>query len=198
MNLEPRFYREMIRFVAMNLQSTRKVITGRSLDWLPAQRQDCPVHHCDLTIYHIFIECTVSMAVWQKIGEIWLHIDRTEFIPPRVVDKLIACMAMSPVLYKPRRRRWLVLYQTAVWALWKAYLSHSFDLPHAYWNPEAARGYYRELINSLILSNRVLSTNEKYRNHDYNEEAFEKVWGENPKTLKVLRGPRCLHRPIRV
>lgn len=82
--------------------------------------------------------------------------------------------------------------------MWKVYLSHSFDLPHAYRSPDAARGYDREMINSLILFDRILSMNEKYQSNECNEEVFEEVWGENPKTSRILRGPLCLHRPARI
>ena len=33
------------------------------LSWIPAPRQDCPIHSCDFTIYHIFIGCSVAAEV---------------------------------------------------------------------------------------------------------------------------------------
>ena len=174
----------------------QKVITERSLDWIPAPRQDYPIHRCDLTIYHIFIECTVASAVWEELGAIWLHVDRTFFISLRSVNEFIACMAMSSVLYKPRRRWWLILYQTAIWSLWKVYLSYLFDLSHRYWSPEVALGYYKEMIKNLILTDKILCSNEKYKSSLYNEDAFIGVWGENPHNVKILRGPKCLYRPL--
>ena len=38
--------------------------------------------------------------------------------------------------------------------------------------------------------------NEKYRDAEYNEKAPKEVWGEDSKTLKVLRGPARLDGPI--
>ena len=61
---------------------------------------------------------------------------------------MVAFMALSPAEYKKgiEYRRWTYLYQTTVWCLWKAYLSHSFDDSQASWQPEAAEGYYRETV----------------------------------------------------
>ena len=64
--------------------------------------------------------------------------------------------------------------------------------------PDAARGYYKEVLNGLILSDKILSTNEKYQSNQYNEEIFTEIWGENPKLIKILHGPRCLNRPLRI
>ena len=57
---------------------------------------------------------------------------------PVSIDELITFMALCPVhaAAKSGERRWEITYQTAVWAIWKAYLSHSFDQPHNYWTPE--------------------------------------------------------------
>ncbi|KFY97930.1 hypothetical protein V500_01848 [Pseudogymnoascus sp. VKM F-4518 (FW-2643)] len=48
------------------------------------------------------------------------------------------------------------------------------------------------MILQRILSERVLSTKEIYWNALYNKAAFEKTWNENPRTIRILKGPRCL------
>lgn len=84
---------------------------------------------------------------------------------PRNVNEFIALMAPCPSAHRGQDdRRWALLYQIAAWCLWKAYLLVSFGLYHYYWNPEAALGYYREMIRTRILSDRVLLRHERYRN----------------------------------
>lgn len=78
----------------------------------------------------------------------------------------------------------------------EGYLSHSFAEPHAYWHPSAAVQYYRELIKKRILSDRILSMKERHRNSQYNEKTFFQLWGQWPRQMRVLKGPRCLARPI--
>ena len=61
--------------------------------------------------------------------------------------------------------------------------------------PEAALGYYREMMKTRILSDRVLCMHERYRSSDYDLQKFEDLWGEHPHSVRILRGPRCLSRP---
>ena len=83
-------------------------------------------------------------AVWDEVEAVWVFLTPSKpFIQTRTMNELIALMTVSPALKKFERRRWTILYRTAVWCLWKAYLSHSFNEPHKYWLPTVARDSYR-------------------------------------------------------
>ena len=95
---------------------------------------------------------------------------------------------------KAGMRRWEIVYQTAVWAIWKAYLSHSFDQPHNYWAPEASLGLYRELIKSRVLTDRTVSMRKTLQNKQYNPKQFKLLWGQWPNEISVVKGPNCLFK----
>ena len=150
----------------------KKVITGNQLEWISETQRCCPIHLCDFTIYHIWIECTVAETVWQEMKGIWAYLTETPAVISCTVNELITFMVISPDPRAIEGRRWLVLYQTAVWSLWKTYLSHSFALPHCYWSSEAVKSYYIELMKSWILTDRITSMKEIYKNKHYNEDTF--------------------------
>jgi len=170
----------------------KKVRTGTDLAWMPLARQLCPIHNVDHSIEHIWLSCTVSKAVWEEFATIWGRLSPTPAAETVTINEMIAFMALSPKLNGIQRRRWDILYQTAIWSLWKCYLSHSFDDPIKYWEPEAARSYYRILVRKQILTDRVLCLHERYRTKDYSEKMFNSLWGELPNMLKVRKGPLCL------
>lgn len=61
------------------------------------------------------------------------------------------------------------------------------------WNLDAALGYYREVIRTRILSDRVLSMNERYA---ITTHVSSKNYGViAPKEFAFLRGPECISRP---
>ena len=111
------------------------------------------------TIYHIWIECTVAEAVWQEMKEIWEFLSTIKSRIPVSIDEFIAFMALCPVHAAAQSggRRWEITYQTAVWTIWKAYLSHFFDQSHNYWISEVSLRLYRELIKSRVLTDRTVS-----------------------------------------
>ena len=43
-----------------------RVLTGTQLSWIDPALWYCPSHHCDLTIQHVWMECSVAEAVWGK------------------------------------------------------------------------------------------------------------------------------------
>jgi len=176
----------------------QKVKVGIDWEWLYQTQRSCPIHGQFFTIYHIWIECSVAEAVWQEMKDIWEYLSTTKAVLPHTVPELIAYMALCPVHAAAGTgiRRWQVLYQTAVWALWKAYLSHSFAQPHVYWNADAAIARYKELVKTRILGDRTLSVQERHRNKHYNAKIFKELWGQWPNSIHIVAGPRCLSRPI--
>ncbi|ELR06201.1 hypothetical protein GMDG_07856 [Pseudogymnoascus destructans 20631-21] len=111
---------------------------------------------------------------------------------PRSMNELKALMAFGPSHDRVSRRQWQSMGRTAIWSLWKAYLSHSFEKPVFLWTEHRARAAYRAMIFQRILSERGLSTKELYRNAAHNEGSFERTWNENPRSIRILHGPQCL------
>ncbi|ELR06206.1 hypothetical protein GMDG_07861 [Pseudogymnoascus destructans 20631-21] len=109
------------------------------------------------------------------------------------MNELKALMAFGPSHDRISRRQWQSIGRTAIWSLWKAYLSHSFEKPIYLWTEGSACKAYHAMMLQRILSERVLSTKEIYRNAVYNETSFTKVWNENPRDIRILKGPQCLH-----
>jgi hypothetical protein len=154
--------------------------TGRDLTWIPESQQICPIHNVDLTIKHVWLECTVAKAVWEELKSILNSLGDegrgTRLLPPKMVDELVVFMAFSP--YKgPEDRRWKVLYQTAVWCIWKDFLSHSFASNYRLWEPGAARSNYRETVMRQALADRAACILERYRGKEMNPIEFEMRWG---------------------
>lgn len=174
----------------------RVVKTGSELDWIEPDRMACP--HCqkDLTQTHIFVECPVAGFVWEEVSEIWEWLSgETLEIEPMNLDELKAIMALGPGTLKGQKlEAWKALYRTAVWCLWKSYLSFSFKNPEDYWHYELATKYYRKMISDLILTERSLCLNETYSNTHYSQAKFKRRWKQDARKLKILRGPACLSR----
>ena len=170
-----------------------RVLTGKELHWIDPRLQLCPLHQCDLSIHHVWIECTVAGAVWREAAQIWRNLrSRREFRPPRSQNEMVALTAFSPNLTRAEGRRWHAIYRTAVWCIWKAYLSYSFEMDHLLWSPDAATTFYREFMGRKIMTERTLSLSERYQNKEFNEKVFQAVWGQRPQDVKVLKGPDCL------
>src|SRR4029077_19607474 len=90
------------------------------------------------------------------------------------------------------------LYRTAAWCIWKAYITYSFAQSCMLWVPSAAAGSYWEVIRKRILADRTLCLSERYQNRQHNERTFQKVWGQPPREIRILRGPACLNWRIGV
>ena len=104
----------------------QKVKTGSDLPWIEEELQRCPIHSVDLTHYHIWIGCTVAEAVWKELTLTWESLGGAKVPLVRSMAELIAFMAVCPkqVPKGPQRRRWQVLFQGAIWTLWKSYLTY--------------------------------------------------------------------------
>lgn len=170
----------------------QKVRTGGDLEWL----QLCPIHGVYLTHHHIWIECTVAQAVWEEFRLTWDALGDTPAPLVRTMAEMIAFMAICPrqVFKGVTRRRWDVLFQAVVWALWKSYLTHWFDKPEKWWSPEAAKSYYRSLIRKQIHTDRIICIYERYQSLKYSLKMFLELWGESAKMMKVRKGSKCLMR----
>jgi hypothetical protein len=90
------------------------------------------------------------------------------------------------------QRRWHTIFRTAVWCLWKAYLTHSFAAPTQLWALNTTRSIFRDMLRDRILTERILSTKELYSNNIYNVQMFTTLWGEDPRAIRIIRGPTCL------
>lgn len=99
-------------------------------------------------------------------------------------------------------RRWVtgdydtpILYQTAVWCIWRDFLSHSFATTFRLWKPEAAVTSFRDVVRRQILADRAACLSVRHQNWQMNPEEFEKRWGQSPPKVSSIRGPDCLLRP---
>lgn len=102
------------------------------------------------------------MAVWDRVTRI-MRAPAQATVAPKTMAELQAHMALGPRGgNKADKTRWAVLYRTAVWALWKAYLSHSFASPKSFWHPAAASKYCGEMILGKIHPDRVKSLTERF------------------------------------
>jgi hypothetical protein len=179
----------------------RRVVTGSKITWIPRDRQICPIHGVDLTIEHIWMDCSVAKAVWTELKDILQYLGGRRFIhviPPRTRDSLIVFMAFSPGCKGLEDRRWKILYQTAVWCIWKDFLSHSFASAFQLWHPEAAVTNFRETVKRQILADRAACLIERYWNREINPKEFQRRWGQAPTKMSIIRGPDCLlrHREV--
>jgi hypothetical protein len=116
----------------------------------------------------------------------------------RTKDSLIVFMAFSPGYKSSEDRRWKILYQTAVWCIWKAFLSHSFASAYKLWHQTAAVTNFRNEVNRQILADRAACLTERHWNREINPMEFEIRWGQGPSKMSIIRGPDCLlrQRPI--
>lgn len=178
-----------------------KVKTGERLDWLePAARRRCPIDDHDLSIPHIWIHCKVAQAIWDEMQRIWRRAKKApnDDIPrPRTKAELMVLMAVSPFPAHERasnvdRHRWTILYQTAVWCLWKSYLTYSFGSEPQLWKVEIAVTYYRNQIIRNIAVDRIACISPKYEGQRGSKAMFRKLWGEEAIQMRLLRGPKCV------
>lgn len=119
-------------------------------------------------------------------------------IPPNSPDELCALMAFSPGLRGPEDRRWKILYQAAVWCIWKDFLSHSFASTYRLWHPDTARNNYRDVIRQQVLGDRAACLIERYQNKDTNPDEFFGRWGQLPLAMSITKGPAFLTREVPV
>jgi hypothetical protein len=48
------------------------------------------------------------------------------------------------------------------------------------------------LLRKRIMADRTLSLSKIYKDNENNPMVFEEVWGENPREIRVLKGPKCI------
>jgi hypothetical protein len=128
---------------------------------------------------------------------IWTYLGSNEpMIWPTDIDGVTALTALGwgEKRNPTERKRWNMLFRTAIWCLWKCYLTVAWKEPYKLWSPEAAVPLYRTMLRRTILSEKVLAQNETYRNHHYNYTSFRKLWREDLRTLSIRKGSQCLIR----
>ncbi|KAJ5135283.1 uncharacterized protein N7515_004561 [Penicillium bovifimosum] len=105
-----------------------RVLTGSQLHWTDPGRHHCPMHGVDLTAVHIwptlrsFQRDLEAVELWGKIRT------DTTMRQHRSLSEMVALAAISPAPSKQEKERWKAIYQTAIWCIWKAYLSFSWAM----------------------------------------------------------------------
>lgn len=151
----------------------------------PEEQKRCPVHNCYYNLSHIWMSCSVAQEVWAEMRAICNYLSDTPWVAPSSINLVVALLAVTPKLKPIEQRRWHILYQLAVWCLWKSYLSVAWQHPIVSWKPFVGAAYYRRMVRSWILTDRTVCTRERYRSKGYNPTAFEQLWGENPKCVSI-------------
>jgi hypothetical protein len=109
------------------------------------------------------------------------------------MDLVISLLALGlPRTKSHEKRRFTVIFSTADFCLWKAHLSHSFDKLNTYWNSKAISAMYLSMLRKRIMADRTLSLSKIYKDNANNPMVFEEVWDENPREIRVLKGPKCI------
>jgi hypothetical protein len=171
-----------------------RLLTGTGVFWNPPDRQNCPIHAVNFSRSHIWVECEVAKATWQKAGELWGRLEKdTPWVDPISLDLFIALISLGPsTKVYATRRRWQVLFSTGAWCLWKASLSYSFGKPNQYWGIESTPAMFLSMMRKRIMTDRSLSISKIYSDRDYNPLKFKDLWGQDPYEIRVLKGPGCL------
>ena len=69
-------------------------------------------------------------------------------------------------------------------------------MAYNYWGPDTAAGYFKVVLERQILTERIVSISEIYRDSVFTEESFREVWGQNPRDIRILKGPGCLKQEL--
>lgn len=175
-----------------------KVAVGCEIEWLLPGKKVCP--HCrdmggntvPLTILHVWIECRAAREVWSLFASVW---ERLHGFPPRFLptskDSLIALFAKSPHRNKVAKSRWITLFTSAVWTLWRAYLDSSIDGDH--FHPNLVRARYWDEVWKIIRRDKVLAANPRFNTVErHTPEMVRKIWGTEAKRVKFQDIPACL------
>lgn len=120
---------------------------GSEIDWLMPEEKQCPTCRTPqgervlLTLEHVWIECEAAKQVWDLFSSVWevLQGGKPKSLPSSR-DTLIALFAKCPYRSVAGKRRWIMLYTSAVWTLWRAYLDSSID--DAEFHPTQVRERY--------------------------------------------------------
>ena len=129
----------------------------------------------------------MTKAIWKKFALIWEFLKKIEIFITKSIIEIIAFMMIcsNQVSKGSQRRRWQMLFQSAVWILWKCYLTYWFEKPKRMWLPKAARTYYRSMIKIQIYFDRIIYIYERYQNVRHLFETFEKLWNESSRKMKI-------------
>lgn len=173
-----------------------KVKVGSEIDWLMPEKQ-CPTCRTPkgeqvlLTLEHVWIECEAARQVWDLFGSVWevLQGEKPRFLPSSR-DTLIALFAKSHWSVAGKRR-WIMLYTSAVWEVWRAYLDSSID--DAEFHPTQVRVRYWDELCKIIRREKILALNPRYQAIGrHSEELFERTWKAKAQSISLKHPPRCL------
>ena len=176
----------------------QKIKIEMNWKWLKKSQRFCLIHDVFFTLQHIWVKCSVTKIVWQKMKKIWKYFDTFKFVQSNTVSELIVFMTICFIITESTVKRWNIIYQTTMWAIWKIYLFHFFALSHVYWNVEVAVAYYRKLFKIRILSDRILCMKEIHKNKEYNAKKFKKLWNQFSKQIRIVIDSRCLFKFIMI
>src|SRR5258706_8185111 len=102
-----------------------KVHTGER--WMT--RYNCPECLVPQVTQHLFWECPLAQAVWNRASLVWQRITDDPFPLPKHWGEVV----LATISKKPKgttRRRWLVFYSEVLWTLWAHRCAWSFDEIH--------------------------------------------------------------------
>lgn len=170
-----------------------KVYTGDQLHWLPVDKRTCILDGQTQSIQHIWIDCEAARGVWDLFRTVWHKIQGVDPVLPTSTETLIGLLAVSPSTEKYERIRWKILYSTAVWSIWNAYLQDNFEETVLY--RDRVVSLYRNAILGRFQVDRIACTSSRYRSQRHAKTVFRRVWGQDPKGIGALTIPDYLKGP---
>jgi exonuclease III len=161
-----------------------KVNVGSELEFLHEEKKFCPVDGLPLTVTHLWVDCPCALAVWDCLRGI-LGRFSSPCYQPRSKVELITLFAVPYGDTRIQRQRWQVFYSEALWAIWRCYLSWSFeeDLT-AFSAPKAVR-QFQEQLAKRCMSDRALATCPIRATKSCNSLVFARRWGIKPWEVKT-------------
>lgn len=175
-----------------------KVAVGSEIDWLLPEKKVCPYcrdfngNTIPITIQHVWIDCKAAKEVWDLFASVWerLHGHPPRFLPTSK-DRLMALFAKCPYRSVAAKSRWITLFTSAVWTLWRAYLDSSIDDDD--FHPTQVRVRYWEEIGKIIRRDKILAMSPRFNTvKRHSPEIFRQIWGTEAKHVTVKGTPVCL------
>lgn len=172
----------------------QKVRTGPDLTWINREKHECPIDGQPLTPTHLWIECAGAKAVWglfvEMIGALGYKVVHT----PSSLNEVIALFAFCPAKGGTKERQWYILYSTAMWCIWRSWLSFSFDDPDCTLRVDKMLQSYIIMVRDRVMMDR--STCLLGTHGSLSKEAFEECWGVSPTGVNMGKQPPFLQPHI--
>ena len=176
-----------------------RVQVGADRSWLPPDRWRCPWcrnfqlnENAPLTIEHIWIECQAAKQVWELFSQVWIHLSgKPPAFLPSGKNTLVALFARAPYKSFGPRQRWIIMFTSAVWVLWRSYLDWSID--NADFHPGQVRERYLAELNKIIKRDKVLALSPLYRTDKrHTVDGFQQIWRSEASAISIKGTPLCL------